>query len=55
MKHIEITPKLIKDHNLTESEYQKVLDILGRTPTMSLEFSQQCGRSIALTNQQKNI
>jgi phosphoribosylformylglycinamidine synthase subunit PurL len=35
MKQIEITPQLVKDHNLTEGEYQKVLEILGRTPTIT--------------------
>lgn len=35
MKEIEITPKLIKDHNLTEDEYQKILKIMGRTPTIT--------------------
>ena len=35
MKHVEITPQLVKDHNLTESEYQKVLEILSRTPTIT--------------------
>jgi phosphoribosylformylglycinamidine synthase len=35
MKSVQITPKLIKDHNLTESEYQKILDILGREPSIT--------------------
>lgn len=35
MKEIEITPKLIKDHNLTDDEYQKILKIMGRTPTIT--------------------
>jgi phosphoribosylformylglycinamidine synthase len=35
MKNIEITEKLIKDHNLTQEEYSKVLEILGRTPTIT--------------------
>ena len=35
MKNIEITEKLIKDHNLTAEEYSKVLEILGRTPTIT--------------------
>ncbi|MBM5782130.1 MAG: phosphoribosylformylglycinamidine synthase subunit PurL, partial [Pelagibacterales bacterium] len=35
MKNIEITPQLIKDHNLTEDEYNKILEILGRTPTIT--------------------
>ncbi len=35
MKNVEITPQLVKDHNLTESEYQKILEILGRVPTIT--------------------
>lgn len=35
MKNVEITPQLVKDHNLTESEYQKILEILGRAPTIT--------------------
>jgi len=35
MKNIKITEKLIKDHNLTAEEYSKVLEILGRTPTIT--------------------
>lgn len=35
MKNIEITPQLVKDHNLTESEYEKVKEILGRVPTIT--------------------
>ncbi len=35
MKEIKITPQLVKDHNLTEEEYQKVLGILGREPTIT--------------------
>ncbi len=35
MKNIKITPQLVKDHNLTTDEYQKVLDIMGREPTIT--------------------
>jgi phosphoribosylformylglycinamidine synthase II len=35
MKESEITAQLIKDHNLNEEEYQKILDILGRKPTFT--------------------
>jgi phosphoribosylformylglycinamidine synthase len=35
MKQIEITKQLVKDHNLTEGEYAKVLEILGRVPTIT--------------------
>lgn len=35
MSEPKITPKLIKDHNLTDEEYQKILDILGREPTFT--------------------
>jgi len=31
----KITPKLIKDHNLTDEEYQKLLGILNREPTFT--------------------
>ncbi len=29
----EITPALVKEHGITPSEYERVLDMLGRTPT----------------------
>ena len=29
-----ITPEMVKDHGLSESEYQKILDLMGRTPTL---------------------
>lgn len=32
---IKITPELVKQHNLTDEEYQKVQDILGRVPTIT--------------------
>lgn len=35
MKEVKITPELVKDHGLSEEEYQKLLDILGRTPTIT--------------------
>jgi phosphoribosylformylglycinamidine synthase II len=35
MKHIEITPKIIKDHNLSEDEFQLILEILQRNPTIT--------------------
>ncbi len=35
MTEPKITPKLIKDHNLTEEEYQKILSILGREPSFT--------------------
>ncbi|MFT6220268.1 MAG: phosphoribosylformylglycinamidine synthase [Myxococcota bacterium] len=35
MTEPKITPKLIKDHNLTDEEYQKILDILGREPSFT--------------------
>jgi len=35
MKNIAITPQLIKDHNLTDDEYKKILEILGREPTIT--------------------
>lgn len=35
MTEIKITPELIKQHNLTEEEYKKVLEILEREPTIT--------------------
>lgn len=35
VNEVEITPELVKQHNLTEEEYQKALDILGRTPSIT--------------------
>ena len=35
MKEIEITPKLVEEHNLAAEEYQKILEILGRIPTIT--------------------
>ena len=32
---VEITPELIKQHNLTDGEYQKAVEILGRAPTLT--------------------
>jgi phosphoribosylformylglycinamidine synthase II len=34
-KELKITPELIKAHNLTEEEYQKILGILGREPSFT--------------------
>ncbi len=31
----EITPQLVADHGLTPDEYQKILDLIGRTPTLT--------------------
>jgi phosphoribosylformylglycinamidine synthase len=35
MKQVKITPKLIKDHNLSDDEYQLILDILQREPSIT--------------------
>ena len=35
MSEPKITKELVKDHNLTESEYQKILEILKREPTFT--------------------
>jgi len=35
MKHVEITPKIIKDHNLSDEEYQLILEILERKPSIT--------------------
>ncbi|HKJ01253.1 MAG TPA: hypothetical protein VJ997_02325, partial [Longimicrobiales bacterium] len=45
----EITPELVAGHGLSEDEYQKVLKIMGRTPTFtelgvfSAMWSEHCG------------
>ncbi|NUQ79976.1 MAG: phosphoribosylformylglycinamidine synthase subunit PurL [Bacteroidetes bacterium] len=44
----EITPELVKKHGLTDEEYQKILSILGRTPSFtelgifSVMWSEHC-------------
>lgn len=35
MKQVKITTKLIKDHNLSDDEYQLILDILQREPSIT--------------------
>lgn len=35
MTEIKITAELVKEHNLSESEYEKVLEIMGREPTIT--------------------
>ncbi len=48
MDTIKITPALIKKHNLTQEEYERILKILGRTPTItelgifSVMWSEHC-------------
>jgi phosphoribosylformylglycinamidine (FGAM) synthase-like enzyme len=48
MSEPAITPELVAKHNLTPDEYQKVLEILGRTPTytelgiFSVMWSEHC-------------
>src|SRR5512143_4205601 len=43
-----ITPELVQSHQLTESEYEKILSILGREPTFtelgifSVMWSEHC-------------
>ena len=45
----EITPDLVSDHGLSDSEYQKIIEILGRVPTFtelgifSAMWSEHCG------------
>lgn len=47
-KEPAVTPELAKEHGLTEGEYQKILDYLGRTPTFtelgvySVMWSEHC-------------
>ena len=46
---IEITPELVEDHGLSPEEYERILEILGRTPTIaelgvfSAMWSEHCG------------
>jgi phosphoribosylformylglycinamidine synthase len=30
-----VTPEVVREHNLTESEYERILEMLGRTPTLT--------------------
>ena len=56
MTEPEVTPELAYEHGLTEDEYKRILDILGRTPTFtelgifSVMWSEHCSykNSIAL-------
>ena len=46
--HPEITPELVKEHGLTEEEYGRVLECMGRTPNLtelgifSVMWSEHC-------------
>ena len=48
MQEPAITPELVAKHNLTPEEYQRVVDILGRTPgytelgIFSVMWSEHC-------------
>ncbi|KJR41508.1 phosphoribosylformylglycinamidine synthase II [Candidatus Magnetoovum chiemensis] len=48
MKEIELTKEIIKDHGITEDEYERLLNILGRKPTLtelgifSVMWSEHC-------------
>ncbi|MBL6664902.1 MAG: phosphoribosylformylglycinamidine synthase subunit PurL [Rickettsiales bacterium] len=35
MQTVKITPELVKEHNLTQGEYEKILEILGREPSIT--------------------
>src|SRR5947208_8440256 len=45
---VEVTPELLREHGLTEQEYQKILKTLGRAPTLaelgifSVMWSEHC-------------
>src|SRR5438067_4431388 len=47
-KAVEVTPQLLREHGLTEQEYQKILKTLGRSPTLaelgifSVMWSEHC-------------
>src|SRR3954465_4522032 len=44
----KITPAMVKEHGLSEAEYQKILDLMGREPTFvelgifSVMWSEHC-------------
>ena len=44
----EVTLQLVKDHGLTENEYRRILDLIGRTPNFtelgifSVMWSEHC-------------
>ena len=31
----EVTPEIVKEHGLTVEEFQRILDLIGRTPNMT--------------------
>ncbi len=35
MKEVNITPEVIREHNLTDEEYERILEILGRPPNIT--------------------
>ncbi|RMG60256.1 MAG: phosphoribosylformylglycinamidine synthase subunit PurL [Deltaproteobacteria bacterium] len=47
-EEVKITPELIREHNLTDEEYERILQILGREPTLtelgifSVMWSEHC-------------
>jgi phosphoribosylformylglycinamidine synthase subunit PurL len=48
MNHAQITPEVVKTHNLTEEEYERIKQIMGREPSMtelgifSVMWSEHC-------------
>ena len=44
----QITPQIVKDHGLSDDEYKRILDLMGRAPTMvelgifSVMWSEHC-------------
>jgi hypothetical protein len=48
---MKITPEVIAAHNLTQEEFQRIVELLGREPTLtSLESFPSCGPSTVRTS-----
>ena len=51
-----VNEKIAIDHGLKKEEYQKICELLKRTPNiLNLEFFQRCGMNIVPTNLQDFI
>ncbi len=53
----KITPNTIAEHGLTKEEYDLILEIMGREPSMTERSasSRSCGRSIVPTSPPASI
>ncbi len=53
---VSITPDLVQEHGLKPDEYRRILDLIGREPTLTeLGISRPCGTSTAPTNPRASI